>query len=60
MRQTFLDRICERYLDAMDAFDVEEMTAIWKLAERVPGLERALLDILKELDEEWKRTNSPE
>ena len=50
MRQTMLDRLCERYLNALDAMDVNEMERLWKLAERVPGLERALFDLLKELE----------
>ena len=50
MRPTMLDRLCERYLNALDAFDCDEMTRLWKLAERVPGLERALFDLLKELE----------
>lgn len=50
MRQTMLDRLCERYLNALDAMDVNEMERIWKLAERVPGLERAMLELLAELE----------
>lgn len=51
MRLTLLDRLCERYLNALDA-ECDEMTRLWKLAERVPGLERALLDLQVELERE--------
>lgn len=50
MRPSLLDRFCERYLNALDAMDVNEMERLWKLAERVPGLERAMLELLRELD----------
>lgn len=50
MRPSLLDRLCERYLNALDAFDCDEMTRLWKLAERVPGLERAMLELLAELE----------
>lgn len=51
MRQTFIDRLAERYLNALDAMDRHEIERLWKLAERVPGWERALFDLVRTLDE---------
>lgn len=50
MKQSIIDRLAERYLNALDAFDCDEMGRLWKLAERVPGWERALLDLVWTLD----------
>ena len=47
-----VDKLCERYLNALDSLNWDEMTRLWKLAERVPGLERALFRLLKELERE--------
>lgn len=50
MRQNIIDRLAERYLTALDAADWHEMGRLWKLAERAPGWERALLNLVRELD----------
>lgn len=52
MTPRMIDQLIERYLNALDVLDWLEMARVWGIAGWYPELEKALLDVLDELDRE--------
>jgi len=47
-----IDELIERSLNALDSLNVLEMQRVWGIARWYPELEKALFDVLDELDRE--------